>query len=128
MPEQHYDFYLGSREHRDEWAIPRSCSIKGRLAGPYGEEYLLLEVTPPVVGQGYGLGGEDIYQLIISPHHEGDSMSAVTKHPIPVYVYRILDRSMLGTRKFRKKDVELVAWAELYPTLQEAQQASSMPR
>lgn len=125
MAQQQYDFYLGSREYGDDWRVPRSCKLIARPVGPHGEEYLLIEVTPPVIGQRHGLGGNDISHLVISPHHEGDSLS---DRPVDVYVYRILSRSMLETGKFTNKDVEMVAWGEIYATLEEAQQACNMPR
>ena len=128
MPGQSPDFYLGSTEHGGDLAVPRSCRVRGRPVGPYGAEYLLIDVLPPLIGQNYGLGGEDISVLIISPHFESESFSAFTTRPVSVYIYRILDWKLLATMKFNTADVEMMGWGEIYPTLEAAKQASSSPR
>ncbi|MCA1698355.1 MAG: hypothetical protein LC790_05390, partial [Actinobacteria bacterium] len=44
------------------WSQPRACWLLGRGRGPkLAREHLALAIDPPAVGQGFGLGGEDIY-------------------------------------------------------------------
>jgi len=108
------DFFLGSSEHRGEWSLPRACWIQARINDDNGGEYLLVRINPPVIGQTYGLGEHDIADLIIAPHCSGATLFPLSRFPLPVYVYRILDRAIADDFSFNPSRVEMVAWCEIY--------------
>ncbi|MDE2126012.1 MAG: hypothetical protein KGJ62_05420 [Armatimonadetes bacterium] len=82
---------------------------------------MLVAVDPPVVGQPYGMGGEDIASVILSPRFEGSSLFPVTEWPCHVYVARILNESVTRTLFVGPDDVEMMAWATIYRVQEEAE-------
>jgi hypothetical protein len=51
--------------------------------------------------------------LIVSPKFEGTSLFPISQWPMPVYVSRILDDTVLTTRSFTPQQVELITWGTL---------------
>jgi hypothetical protein len=92
-----------------------------RLRDPVRDDYMLVEIEPVLIGQRFGLGNRDISRLILSTRVQGYTLFPITKWPSPVYVARILDETILQTFSFVKEQVELIAWATLYRTLEEAE-------
>lgn len=119
MADHKPDFYLGSSEQRDQWAKPRYCWVAGKIKGP-DRECLWIRVEPHVIGQPYGLGGNNIEDLLVAPHSANEQIRLPLKRKISVYIYRILDPKILAQGRFEYKDVELTAWGELYPSWKSA--------
>lgn len=114
------DFYLTTAGKNDSLASPRACWRKARLADDSRDDYLLVEIDPPLIGQKYGLGAEDIGHLLLSSKFESFSLFPVDHWPCPVYVTRILDDSILDTLTLTGDQVEMIAWGEIFLTLEEA--------
>lgn len=92
------------------------------LRDVYRDDLMLIEVEPPVIGQPYGLGAEDISELVIAARLEGYTLFPVSPWPCPVYVCRMLDETITESLVIaRPEQVPLIAWAELYPTREEAE-------
>jgi hypothetical protein len=116
------DFFLSAAgEMRADLATVRACWSKGRLRDDVRDDYMLSEVDPPVIGQEYGLGDQDIRELIISTHFRGFTLFPVTEWPSHVYVGRMLDPSVAQTLVFTASQVELIGWAMIFPTRAEAE-------
>ena len=103
MPRLAPDFYLGSSEARGDFARARSIRIE-----------------PPVIGQAFGLGGEDIHDLIVSPHYVGSTLFPISEYPMPVHIYRALTTDVFTRLQFDRHEVTMEAWGELYRTLDAA--------
>ena len=99
---------------------PRECRGIGRLRDRNRDDYLLVEVAPPLIGQRYGLGSRDISQLLLSSRLHGDTLFPITRWPIPVYVTLIVDDQCLHTHEFTADQVRLVAWGRLFPSYEGA--------
>jgi hypothetical protein len=82
---------------------------------------MLVEIQPALLGQPFGLGDRDISQLLLSTRYQGYTLYPITKWPCPVYVARVLDDTILQTLSFTKEQVELIAWATIFRTIQEAE-------
>lgn len=121
------DFFLGSYEHRGEWARVRACRRRGLLVGPDDREYLWIEVDPPVSGQLFGLGSADVIDLIVSPRYVGTSLSPPSEWPLAVQVYRVLNRAALRRLRFGAEDVSLDAWGSMFETRNEAEERPERP-
>jgi hypothetical protein len=126
QPDAAPDFYLSSSEHRGDLARVRGVRRGPRLAGPHDAEYLLASVEPPIIGQQFGLGGKDIDLVVLSPHYEGDSLFPVRRYPLHVYIYRMQNADAAKKERLDAKDVELIAWGEVYST-EEAARAAQKP-
>jgi hypothetical protein len=113
-------FLSAAGEMRGDLALPRACWFKNRLKDGVRDDYMLIEIEPPILGQPYGLGSESITELIISTRHQGLTLFPATHWPCDVYVARILDSSIVQARVFGRDQVELIGWAELFQTLEEA--------
>jgi|SRR5450755_1030801 len=115
------DFFLSAvGEMRGDLAVPRACWNKDRLRDEVRNDYMLVEVEPPVIGQRYGLGNQDIPELIISTRHHGFSLFPVTEWPSRVYVARILDPSIIQSLVFTRGQVEVIGWGMIFRTEDEA--------
>jgi len=118
--EHQADFFLSAAaEVSGDMAIPRACWAKGRLRNSRRDDYLLVEVEPPIIGQPYGLGARTL-QMIISSRYRGFSLFPVSDWPCDVYVSRILDDRVVNTSVVEEDQIELMAWGRIYRTLAEA--------
>jgi hypothetical protein len=114
------DFFLSAAGENEDIASPRACWQKNRLKDSMRDDHLLVEIEPPVIGQKYGLGSEDITTLILSARYDGFSLFPVREWPCHVYVARILDAAVVRTLVFTRTQVEIIAWGMIFRTLDEA--------
>lgn len=124
------DFFMSAAgEVTGDLATPRACWTKGRLRDEIRDDHMLIEIDPPLIGQIYGLGGQDITNLIISARYHGSTLFPVREWPCHVYIARILDESIAKTLAFKKEQVEVIAWGMIFPSIEEANaQGKESPR
>ncbi|HYD34965.1 MAG TPA: hypothetical protein VD999_02765 [Vitreimonas sp.] len=116
------DFFLASSEGYD-LEEPKKCYKLRRVSNENRDDMLLVKVEPPLVGQGYGLGGKDVDTLLIIPRHVGASLFPINEWPLYVHVALVpLDR--INQNTFSKEEIKPIAWAELYPTWESAKSKS----
>lgn len=113
------DFFLASSEGYD-MEEPRACWRIRRLATDHRDDLLLIRIAPPLIGQKYGLGGKDIYEVIIATRHQGASLFPVTEWPLYVHVARLKKNLPVDQSHVEGDAFESIAWAELYPTAERA--------
>ena len=113
------DFALCT-EGRDDLSHPRACWRRKRLRDNIRDDYLLVDIAPPIIGQRYGLGDKDIAQLILATRHQGVTLFPVNEWPAYVYVYRILDQELLRQETFEAHQVEMIIWGMIFRSLSEA--------
>ena len=77
---------LGSPE-----AEVRACWVQGRLRNSGRDDFALVLIEPPLIGQPYGLGDRDIDRVLLATRHAGRTLFPVTEWPALVYVIRVLD-------------------------------------
>jgi hypothetical protein len=115
------DFFLtAAGEVKGDLSTTRACWTKGRLRDEIRDDHMLIAIEPPLIGQTYGLGGQDIANLIISSRLQDFSLFPIKEWPCHVYITRILDESITKTAIFTRRQVEVIAWGMLFPTLNEA--------
>jgi hypothetical protein len=115
------DFFLSAAgEMRGELSVLRSCWRKDRLRDGVRDDYMLVEIEPPISGQRYGLMDSDITKLILSTRLKGFSLFPITSWPCEVYVARILDRTVVQSRTFNREQVELIGWATIFRSPEQA--------
>lgn len=114
------DFFLSAAGEYRPLERPRACRAKARLRDLVRDDYMLVEIEPTLLGQTFGLGDRDISRLILSTRYQGSTLFPITEWPSHVYVTRILDETVLQTLSFTKSQVELIAWAVMFRTLEEA--------
>jgi hypothetical protein len=113
------EFFLATESYTLNLSGPRACWPKARLKDNVRDDYMLVQVVPPVIGQKYGLG-EDIFTLILFSKLAGTTLFPVTEWPCPVYVTRILDESITKALSFGLGQVELISWGIIFRTYSEA--------
>jgi hypothetical protein len=86
---------------------------------------MLVAVEPPVIGQPYGLGSEDIYYLLLAARWEGYTLWPISKWPTPVYVLRLLGKSAIGQPEIDQGEAQLIEWGVLHRTYEEASRSVS---
>ena len=113
------DFFLASSEgYRLE--EPRSCKRIKRVRSDNRDDWLLIKVEPPLIGQLYGLGGRDIDTLLVATRLQGDSLFPIENWPVFVHVARLLIENPEQREKIRDNEFEPIAWAEIYRTKEDA--------
>jgi hypothetical protein len=117
------DFFLGSSEHRDDWARARACWVTMQLPELDGRASVLVEVEPPVIGQPFGLGAIDIVNLVLAARSRAARFDQPIRFPMPVLIYRLLDVDATGRKNIQLSDMRLSAWGEIYPTMENAERA-----
>jgi hypothetical protein len=117
----HPDFFLASSEGYG-LEEPRKSYRLRRIAGRSGDDYLLVRVDPPISGQRYGLGGQNIDRVVLATRHEGESLFPISSWPVFVHVARLLREPKHGDTLTRE-DLEEIGWAELYQTEEAARKA-----
>jgi hypothetical protein len=113
------DFYLVSIEGYRE-GEPRSCKRIKRMRSDHRDDFLLIRVEPPLIGQSFGLGGEDIDTLAVATKHVGASLFPINEWPIYVYVLRLLIENPEEREQVHDNEFECIDWAALYRTEEEA--------
>ena len=86
------DFYLCLNEGTGE---PQACWIKGRRRYGDRDDCMLVAVEPPIIGQTYGLGSEDIYHLLLATRWQGQTLLPISQWPTHTYVLRLLGKSAI---------------------------------
>ena len=105
---------------------PRACRTISRLRDRDRDDYMLVEIVPPLSGQSFGLGCKDITRLLLSTKLKGTALFPIQEWPAHVYVARVLDDSIFKSLVFTAQQVELIAHGFLYPTLDEAAAVAQM--
>jgi hypothetical protein len=121
MTDQDCDFFLASREHRDDWSKVRCCSVIRSMKDTAGKEYFCVSIEPPVIGQPYGLGDRNITAVFVTPHYDGASLSPLSDNPLPVLIFRPMDDMMPDTNPIDLQRLKLAAWGEIYKSKAEAE-------
>ena len=112
------DFYLASSEGYN-LEQPRRCWRVRRLTGDHWDDFLLVRIDPPLIGQQYGLGANDLDHVIVAARHSGASLFPIRKWPAFVHVAQALV-PLEGRNGIGKGEFESIGWAELYETEQQA--------
>ncbi len=116
-------YFLGSSEFTGDFARPRASWLQAPLQGPDSRQYEWVKVSPPVIGQPFGIG-DDIEDLVIAPRHMGSKLPPANGVSTPVQIYIVRNPHVLRSKSFTVHDLEMVAWGEVYETMNAATQAS----
>ncbi len=99
---------------------PRACSFVRRLRDVNRDDYMLVKIDPPLIGQSFGLGGNDVTELLLSTRHQGFSLFPTYRGPMEVYVARVVDPAVLSAESFTRDQVQLIAWGTVFNDLEKA--------
>ncbi len=109
------DFFLTSiNEGYDDFKQTRKCKIIKRLSSDSRDDLLMIKIEPSIIGQKYGLGGNDIDTIFIATRHNGGSLFPIKKWPAYVHVARFLIKNPEERDIVHKNEYESIAWAEIY--------------
>ena len=113
------DFYLSSTEHRGEWAKPRAGYVEQVTKDRRGVTHLWIRLSPSAEN-----AGVKVRHLVVGPHFEGASVWPDPRFPLPVYLYVLKAKKPPTPDVFEPSDFDLVAWAELYKSRDDAERAA----
>jgi len=108
------DFYLASLDYLD-FRIPRKCWRISPVRTEERSDLLLIRTEPPVPHRELSYD-----KVVVSARHVGRSVLSITEWPVYVNVALIGADDVETTGLVKKQDMEVIAWAELYPTEEEA--------
>jgi hypothetical protein len=116
----HPDFYMISDEGY-YMHTPRNCYKRKRIYGDHPDGYLLCDISPPIIGQHYGFGGDDITQVIFAHRHVGYSLFPIVEWPAYVRILIPVNESN-GFRfidELKSDEYNFIARGELYQKLED---------
>lgn len=114
------DFYLTTAGEFEPLSAPRACRQRNRLRDENRDDYMLVDIDPPLPGQHFGLGGEDVTSLVIASRHEGQTLYPISEWPSHVYVARVVSNAFPPAHALATDKIELIAWGTLFKSLGEA--------
>ena len=110
------DFYLVSDDY-EGFETPRACSIVAEVGIPcFSRKGVLVKISPPIIGQLYGFGGNDIHSVILTPRFDGVFLSAIREWPCHVHILCV-PSSATGETSFDCNEIVHLACGEIYPTI-----------
>jgi hypothetical protein len=113
------DFFLSAAGENDELASSRACWVEARLKDQVRDDHMLVEISPPLIGQRYGQGSKDITHLLLTGRHQGFSLFPIKQWPCHVYISRILDDAIFKSQMFTAEQVEIIAWGTIFRAFHE---------
>ena len=114
------DFFLDPTDGGDQRDLGspeaqlRACWAQGRLRTSSRDDWMLVRIEPPLIGQPYGLGDRDLERVLLATRHAGTTLFPVTEWPAFVYILRIVDDTILETKTFSPDQVQLIRWGVLH--------------
>lgn len=106
------DFYLTRSESGPR--PPIECFKRKKLVGVNSTGYLLCDIKPPIIGQGYGLGAKDINQLIFIARFNTFTLFPITKWPAFITYCRPAVDGIENINYIKESDIYPMQWGELY--------------
>lgn len=118
---EHLVYYLSSLESKT-FENTRECLVVKSMTFSTGKPCVLVKVTPPVLGQSFGLGDRDMDHLILASRHEGQTLvPKPSSFPCFVHIARPVVRIDEIGDLLQEDDVESLAWGEIYRTWDDAE-------
>lgn len=115
-------FFLASTEGYG-LSTPRACYPVRDVKLGNNPKAILCYIDPPIIGQSFGLGAQNIEFVLLAPRHDGFSISPVSEWPGYVHVARIKSPPPHDEVEYKMDQVEEIAWGEIYPTTEEAEKS-----
>ncbi len=121
------DFYFASSDVRpdDDLAMPRKCWRIKRLQGDVRDDYLLIRLDPPIIGQPLGLGGKDLHMVLVTTKDRTASLFPIQRWPVLIYVLQLLIDDAESRDVIHDEEFALLGWAELYRTEEAARRKAN---
>ena len=107
------DFVLASGDSR-LLENPRNCVVLGRYGGEHPDGYVLVSIDPPLIGQQFGLGGEDVHEVVLMSRWTERTLNPITEWPVFVHVFLPWGNVCAKSGQLGKEDLKSIAWAEIY--------------
>ena len=120
IPSEKQHFFLSGAGESEELAEPRECWEISRWRGGARDDYMLISIEPPLK-RPHGIGYEDIYKVIVATRFKGRTLYPITGWPCDVFVMTHADSLGPSETEIRPEKIRIVAWAMLFPTLEEAE-------
>lgn len=114
-------FYLTTAGEYSLLSRPRACRVLRRLRDDRRDDYMLVEITPALIGQSFGLGAQDVTKLILSTRHQGHTLFPIDEWPVYVYVARPVEEKVIEAGVFGREQVQLIAWGMLFQNYEDAE-------
>ncbi len=113
-------YYLSSLDSTRFGPVRRVEVIRS-LVFDTGKAALFATIDPPVIGQDFGRGGDDITRVVFAARHEGESVDPVSSFPCFVHI-AISNEDYDLQSPIRADDLTNIGWGELYRTADDAEQ------
>ena len=82
--------------------------------GDHPDGYILCEISPSIIGQSYGLGNQDITEIIIASRYAESSIFSIDEWPAYVHVARLTSNLPIEKFTITENNIESIGWAEIY--------------
>lgn len=108
------------------WSQPRACRALAATSvrGPE-REVLVVGIDPPAIGQAFGLGGEDVEVLALSPAQVGKRLTPRPEMPIDVHLLLLSTPWTGRADELAREDLRPVGRGRLVSSLEQAEALDS---
>ena len=113
-------FFLTTAGEYKLLSQPRACWFIRRLKDVNRDDYMVVKIDPPLIGQSFGLGRLDITELLLSTRHQGFSLFSTFQGPMEVYVARFTCQLAPTAEIFERDHVQLIAWGTVFKDIEAA--------
>jgi len=102
---------LECESREPDLASPRICRIHRRFSAGDRDDYWLAEVSPPFLGQHFGLGGEMLDWVVLATKFRDSVLFEADSSLVPVYVAYLADRGAVASgRTVRPEEIRVILW------------------
>ena len=115
-------FFLSTAGEYQPLAEPHACWELDRMRDSLRDDYMLVRIEPPFRDE--RIGPEDLDTLILSTRLRPHSLYPITSWPVHVYVTRVVEPAILKALRFKKEEVQLLAWGAIFETLKDAEEVA----
>jgi hypothetical protein len=119
------DFFLSSAGEYAPLADPRACNCVARLRDAMRDDYMLIEIDPPLQDFRLSQSVANANALLISTKLQGETLFPIARWPVSVYVAVILDESVGRNHEFTLEQIQLIAWGMLFQSAADARSHAS---
>jgi len=98
----------------------RKCTFIQSMTFDTGKKAVLAAIVPHLVGHPYN-SAKDIKLVVLTNRHQGDDITSIRSFPFFVFISRPLIDDICSRQTIHIKELEILAWGELYRTAYDAQ-------
>jgi hypothetical protein len=105
-------YYLTSSDYHNFEDLKSFYIVKKMMSTDNNSMFWLVKIDPVVIGQEYGLGGNDIEYLLLAPRQGNNLLDNIKQYPVHVY-FLLPNKDLRHNDDVSVKDFKNIAWGKI---------------